>query len=115
MFVRIALGVLLVSSAIAQPISAPELRRAKLNAISHRIDGDDVSSGWLVMLASSGLPLRYYEQLAQQIEAVSESDVQAAAKRYFTTGNVQIAVVGDASLADSLRALGIGEVTVRPD
>ena len=98
-----------------EPIEAAELERAKLHAASGLLVVDNSASGFglLQSLAIYGLPLGHFEQLALRIEATTEADVQAAATKSFTTGSVQIAVVGDPSLADSLRALGIGEVTVR--
>lgn len=98
-----------------QPIEGADLARAKLNAVAEIVSAEEAGSGSISLLeslAASGLSLRHHEELAQSIERVSEADVQAAAKKYFTTNTVQIAVVGEPSLADSLRALGIGEVRV---
>lgn len=96
-----------------EPIPAPELDRAKLHAAA-RVTSDDGGFGGLSQLAALGLPLRHYEDLAEGIEAITEADLRAAATRFFGS-TVQVAVVGDPSLAEPLRALGIGDVTIRRD
>lgn len=96
----------------SQPISVPELERAKLHAGARVAADAGDNGGGLSLLAALGLPLRHYEDLAQSIERITEADLQAAATKAFGT-SVQMAIVGDPSLADPLRALGVGEVTLR--
>ncbi|MFI5177422.1 MAG: M16 family metallopeptidase [Vicinamibacterales bacterium] len=53
------------------------------------------------------LPADYWDRLPERINAVTQADVQAAAKKYLDPSRLQIVVVGDASkIASSLKQFG---------
>jgi zinc protease len=56
------------------------------------------------------LPADYWDKLPNRIDAVTQAEVQAAAKKYLDPSRLQIVVVGDASkIADSLKQFGTVE------
>jgi len=56
------------------------------------------------------LPADYWDRLPERIAAVTQAEVQAAAKKYLDPSRLQIVVVGDASkIADSLKQFGTVE------
>ncbi len=96
-----------------EAVEDAELTRAKAHAIDSAIDVD--SYGSLASLAGAGLPLDHWDKLEMAIAAQSSEDVQQAAATYLATDVAQIAIVGDAdAIATPLRALNIGEVTIKP-
>ena len=61
-----------------------------------------------------GLPLDYYNGYVQQIDRVTQADVQRVARQYVDPSNVVVVVVGDRkSIESGLRSLGVGDIVVR--
>ncbi|GAC1650940.1 MAG: hypothetical protein NVS4B3_10560 [Gemmatimonadaceae bacterium] len=68
----------------------------------------------LVPVVLYGLPTDYYNTYARRIEEVTQQDVQRVARRYVDPAKVAIVIVGDrASVEPKVRALGIGDISVR--
>jgi len=68
----------------------------------------------LVPIALYDLPLGYYNSFAQQIERLTQADVQRVAREYIDPARLAIVIVGDrASIEGGIRALGLGEILIR--
>jgi len=60
------------------------------------------------------LPGDYYNSYVEQIERVSQADVQRAARRYIDTGKLAVVIVGDrTTLESALKSLQMGTVEIR--
>jgi len=67
----------------------------------------------LTSLTVYGLPLDFYNSYVQQIEQVSQADVQRVARKYINPDRLQIVVVGDRrQIEPGIRKLGLGEVEI---
>ena len=68
----------------------------------------------LTPLAIHGLSLDFYNSYVQQIEQVTQADVQRVARKYINPEQLSIIVVGDRKqIEDAIRKLGMGEVEIR--
>jgi zinc protease len=68
----------------------------------------------LTPLVVHGLPLDFYNSYVQQIEAVTQADVQRVARKYINPDQLSIVVVGDRKeIEHGIRKLGLGEVVIR--
>jgi zinc protease len=68
----------------------------------------------LTPLAVYGLPLDFYNSYVQQIERVTQADVQRVARQYINPDRLQIVVVGDRKqIEGGIRKLRMGEVEIR--
>jgi predicted Zn-dependent peptidase len=102
---------------IRDTVSVTELSRAKrylqLGLPSDFETTTDIALQ-LVPVVLYGLPADYYSTYVQQIENVSQSDVQRVARQYVDPSKMSIVVVGDrASVESALRALKMGDISVR--
>jgi predicted Zn-dependent peptidase len=103
--------------AIRDTVLAAELEKAK-RYLQLQLPGDfettaDIA-GQLVPLVAYGLPLDYYNSYVQNIERVTQADVQRVAQRYVDPAKLAVVVVGDRkTIEPGLRALGVGPITVR--
>jgi zinc protease len=60
-----------------------------------------------------GLPDDYFDTYRDRIRAVTAESVQAAAARHLHSDRLQAVIVGDASVRESIRALGFGDFVER--
>jgi zinc protease len=68
----------------------------------------------LTPLAVHGLSLDFYNNYVEQIELVTQADVQRVARKYINPDRVSIVVVGDRKqIEGGIGKLGIGEVLLR--
>lgn len=68
----------------------------------------------LIPVALYNLPLDYYNNYVQNIEAVTQSDVQRVARQYINPTSLAIVIVGDRkSIEPGLRAVNAGPISVR--
>jgi predicted Zn-dependent peptidase len=68
----------------------------------------------LTSLAVYDLPLDFYNGYVQEIERVTQADVQRVARRYINPDRLQVVVVGDRKQIEAgIRKLGLGEVEIR--
>jgi zinc protease len=68
----------------------------------------------LTPLAVHSVPLDFYNNYVQQIERVTQADVQRVARKYIDPERLSIVVVGDRKqIEGGVRKLGMGEVLLR--
>jgi len=100
-----------------EPAPAAELAKAKAY-VTLGLPGDFETTGGAAArfreLLVYGLPLDYYAQYIQRINAVTAADVQRAARQYIDPDHFDIVVVGDKSQIDAgIKALNEGPVLYR--
>lgn len=104
-------------NAIRQSVPASELQRAK-RYLQLQLPGNfettrDIAFQ-LVPVAVYGLPLDYYNNYVQNIEAITEADVARVAQQYINPGSLAVVIVGDRkSIEPGLKAVGVGPVVIR--
>jgi zinc protease len=102
---------------VLDTVPQTELTKAK-RYLQLQLPGDfettrDIA-GQLVPLVLHGLPLDYYDRYVQRIDAVTQDDVRRVATRYIDPSRLAIVIVGDrATIEPGLRALGIGDISIR--
>jgi len=104
-------------SAIRQSVPASELSRAKrylqLQQPGNFETTQDIAFQMLPV-ALYGLPLDYYNNYVQNIEAVTQADVARVAQQYINPGSLAIVIVGDRkSIEQGLKATNVGAVVIR--
>ncbi|MFL5508160.1 MAG: insulinase family protein, partial [Gemmatimonadaceae bacterium] len=68
----------------------------------------------LVPVALYGLPLDYYNNYVQSIEAVTQTDVARVAQQYINPGSLAILIVGDRkTIEQGLKATNVGPISIR--
>ena len=68
----------------------------------------------LTSLAVYSLPLDFYNSYVQQIEQVTQADVQRVARKYIDPERLSVVIVGDRKqIEGEIRKLGLGEVLIR--
>lgn len=68
----------------------------------------------LVPVALYNLPLDYYNTYVQNIEAITQADVQRVAKQYINPASLAIVIVGDRKTIESgLKAVNAGPILIR--
>ena len=68
----------------------------------------------LVPIVLYDLPLDYYNSYAQQIDRLTQADIQRVAREYIDPSRLAIVIVGDrASIEGGVRALRLGEILIR--
>ncbi len=104
-------------NAIRQSVPASELSRAK-RYLQLQLPGNfettqDIAFQ-LVPVALYGLPLDYYNNYVQSIEAITDADVARVAQQYINPGSLAVVIVGDRkSLEPALKAINVGPVVIR--
>ncbi|HZH80444.1 MAG TPA: pitrilysin family protein [Gemmatimonadales bacterium] len=100
-----------------EAVPATELNKAKAY-VTLGLPGDFETTGGSAArfrdLLAYGLPLDYYDQYIQRINAVTADDVQRVARSYIDPDHFDIVVVGDKSQIEAgIRALNEGPVVYR--
>jgi zinc protease len=68
----------------------------------------------LIPVALYGLPLDYYNNYVQNIEAVTQADVNRVARQYINPGALAVVIVGDRkTIEQGLRAANVGPIVIR--
>ena len=68
----------------------------------------------LITVALYNLPLDYYNNYVQNIEAVTQADVQRVAREYINPASLAIVIVGDRkSIELGLKAINAGPISIR--
>jgi zinc protease len=103
--------------AIRDTVPAVELAKAK-TYLQLQMPGSFETTGQiagqLVPIVLYDLPLDYYTTYAQQIDRLTQADIQRVAREYIDPSRLAIVIVGDrASIEGGVRALRLGEVLVR--
>ena len=102
---------------IRQAVPANELSRAK-RFLQLQLPGNfettqDIAFQ-LVPVALYGLPLDYYNNYVQNIEAVTQADVARVAQQYINPGSLAVVIVGDRkSIEPGLKAINVAPIVIR--
>ena len=101
---------------VLEPVPADELARAK-NYVALRFPGEFETAGdisaHLEELLVYKLPVDYFENYVQHIQAVTAPDVQRVARKHILPGQFAVVVVGDRKAIEApIRALKLGTVNV---
>jgi len=71
-------------------------------------------AGALVPVALYNLPLDYYNNYVQSIEAITQADVQRVAREYINPASLAIVIVGDRkSIEQGVKAVNAGPLSIR--
>ncbi len=104
-------------NAIRQSVPAEELSKAKRYlqlALPADFETTQQIAGALVPVAMYGLPLDYYNNYVQNIEAITSADVERVARQYVNPGSLAVVIVGDRkSIEPTLKAVNIGPISIR--
>ncbi len=104
-------------NAIRQIVPPTELSRAK-RFLQLQLPGNfettqDIAFQ-LVPVALYGLPLDYYNNYVQNIEAVTQADVARVAQQYINPGSLAVVIVGDRkSIEPGLKAINVAPIVIR--
>jgi predicted Zn-dependent peptidase len=103
---------------MSTPVPADELSRARnLEALGFPA-AFETAGGMAVQLADLvvySLPESFFDQYVPRIQAVTQADVERAAKEYLQTGQFIVVVAGDlATIEQPIRNAKLGPVTVVP-
>ena len=102
---------------IRQAVPANELSRAK-RFLQLQLPGNfettqDIAFQ-MVPVALYGLPLDYYNNYVQNIEAVTQADVARVAQQYINPGSLAVVIVGDRkSIEPGLKAINVAPIVIR--
>ncbi|MDR0296173.1 MAG: insulinase family protein [Prevotellaceae bacterium] len=91
---------------INTPITEDDLKGAKAyiaGSFGRSLQESSTIARFAVNIDKYNLPKDYYKNYLKRLEAVTISDVQAAAKKYFKPENAWVVVVGDKSHAETLK------------
>jgi zinc protease len=102
---------------IRQSVPADELSRAK-RYLQLQLPGNFETSqqiaAAMVPVALYSLPLDYYNNYVQSIEAVTQADVARVAQQYINPGSLAIVIVGDRkTIEQALKSTNIGPISIR--
>lgn len=102
---------------IRQNVPADELSRAKrylqLQLPSNFETTQQIASA-LIPVAMYGLPLDYYNNYVQNIEAITQADVARVAQQYINPASLAVVIVGDRkTIEQGLKAINVGPISIR--
>jgi zinc protease len=102
---------------IRQLVPADELSRAK-RYLQLQLPGNfettqEIAAA-LVPVALYGLPLDYYNNYVQSVEAITQADVARVAQQYINPGSLAIVIVGDRkTIEQALKSTNVGPISIR--
>jgi len=102
---------------IRQSVPADELSRAK-RYLQLQLPGNFETTqqiaAALVPVAQYNLPLDYYNNYVQNVEAVTQADVARVAQQYIHPGSLAIVIVGDRkTIEQALKSVNVGPIAIR--
>jgi len=102
---------------IRQSVPADELSRAK-RYLQLQLPGNFETTqqiaAALVPVAQYNLPLDYYNNYVQNVEAVTQADVARVAQQYINPGSLAIVIVGDRkTIEQALKSVNVGPIAIR--
>ena len=102
---------------IRQSVPADELSRAK-RYLQLQLPGNFETTqqiaAALVPVALYGLPLDYYNNYVQNIEAITQADVARVAQQYINPASLAIVIVGDRkTIEQALKSTNVGPISIR--
>src|SRR6476620_6604079 len=102
---------------IRQTVPAEELSRAKRYLqlqLPENYETTQQIAAALVPVALYGLPLDYYNNYVQNIEAITQADVARVAQQYINPSSLAIVIVGDRkTIEQALKSTNIGPIAIR--
>ena len=102
---------------IRQNVPADELSRAKRYLqlqLPENFETTQQIAAALVPVALYDLPLDYYNNYVQNIEAITQADVNRVAQQYINPSSLAIVVVGDRKTIEAaLKATNVGPIAIR--
>lgn len=104
-------------NAIRDTVPAAELSKAKRYlqlGLPGEFETSQQIASQLVPVALYGLPLDYYNNYVQNIEAISQAEVRRVARLYINPASLAVVIVGDRKAIEAgLRAVNAGPVSIR--
>jgi len=104
-------------NAIRDTVPAVELQKTKRYlqlGLPADFETTQQIAGALVPVALYNLPLDYYNNYVQSIEAITQADVQRVAREYINPASLVIVIVGDRkSIESGVRAVNAGPLSIR--
>ena len=102
---------------IRQSVPTDELSRAK-RYLQLQLPGNFETTqqiaAALVPVGLYGLPLDYYNNYVQSVEAVTQADVNRVAQQYINPGSLAIVIVGDRkTIEQALKSTNVGPISIR--
>lgn len=85
---------------IKEPVTAEELANTKEKYIGNFImalERPETIAGYALNIETEGLPKDFYKTYLERINAITVEEVQAAAKKYFSTENARVVIAGKGS------------------
>ncbi len=85
---------------IKEPVTTEELANTKEKYIGNFImalERPETIAGYALNIETEGLPKDFYKTYLERINAITIEEVQAAAKKYFSTENARVVVAGKGS------------------
>ncbi|MCL1937631.1 MAG: insulinase family protein [Candidatus Azobacteroides sp.] len=103
-----------INRLINEPVSEKELKDIKSYVVGNfarSLEQSETVASFALDIDKYNLPKDYFKNYLKRIEAVTASDIQAAAGKYLKPGNAWIVVTGDQAYAENLASLA-GDQTV---
>lgn len=104
-------------NAIRDTVPAAELAKAKRYlqlGLPARFETTGDIASQIIPIVLYDLPVDYFNTYVQQIENVTQADVQRVANKYVDPSHLSVVIVGDRkSIEPSLKALKVGDVLIR--
>jgi predicted Zn-dependent peptidase len=104
-------------NSIRQPVPADEILRAKRYTqlrLPWSFETSQQIAGGLVPIVLYDLPADFFSTYVQNIEAVTQADIQRVANQYINPSTLAIVIVGDRKTIESgLKATNVGAISVR--
>ena len=104
-------------NAIRQPVPPDEIVRAKRYSqlrLPWSFETSQQIAGGLVPVVLYDLPADFFSTYVQNIEAVTQADIQRVANQYINPSTLAIVIVGDRKTIESgLKATNVGAISVR--
>jgi zinc protease len=102
---------------IRQSVPADELSRAK-RYLQLQLPGNFETTqqigAALVPVALYGLPLDFFNNYVQNVEAVTQADVARVAQQYINPGSLAVVIVGDRkTIETALKSTNVGPIVIR--
>jgi len=102
---------------IRQSVPVDELSRAK-RYLQLQLPGNFETTqqiaAALVPVALYGLPFDYYNNYVQNIESVTQADVNRVAQQYINPGSLAVVIVGDRkTIEQGLKSVNVGPISIR--
>ena len=104
-------------NAIREIVPAEELSKAKRYmqlGLPAEFETTQQIASALIPVVLYGLPLSYYNSYVQNVEAITQADVQRVARQYINPSSLAIVIVGDRkSIESGLKAVNAGPIVLR--